>query len=126
MRRFRFAQTLAAEVGGRELRVWVAASFPQRLLGLAWLPGIPACRALLIPNCAAVHTWGMRFPLDIAFLEWPPPAHGSLLRVHAAVPPRRAERIARAAGRTAVLEAPAGTLAPGYPAVTFKSCLRAT
>ena len=126
MRRFRFAQTLAAEVGATQLRVWVAASFHERLLGLAWLPGIPPCRGLLIPACAAVHTWGMRFALDIAFLEWPPAPHGPLLSLRESVPPRRVERIARPVRHTAVLEVSAGILEAGYPAVTFKSCLRAT
>ena len=72
MRRFRFARTLVVEAGGLELSAWVAESFAQRLLGLAGLPAIPARRGLLIPGCASVHTWGMRFAIDIAFLAWPP------------------------------------------------------
>ena len=125
MRRFRFAQTLVADAGAGELRLWVARSFPQRLLGLAALRSIPPHRGLLIPGCAAVHTWGMRFPLDIAFLEWPPPPAWTVVSVRTGVPPCRTERIARPARRTAVLEAPAGTLGPGFPGVTFKPCLRA-
>jgi hypothetical protein len=68
----------------------------------------------------------MRFPLDIAFLEWPPAPPCSPLSLREAVPPRRAVRMARPARGTAVLEAPAGTLAAGYPGVTFKPCPRAT
>ncbi len=124
MRRFRFAQTLVAEVGEGELLVWVARSPRQRLLGLAGLTGIPAGRALLIPNCAAVHTWGMRFRLDIVFLEWPPARVSTFLTLREAVSPRRAERVARPPRRTAVLEAPAGALGAGCTAVTFRPCLR--
>ena len=100
MRRFRFAQTLVVEAGGRELSAWVAESFAQRLLGLAGLPAIPADRGLLIPDCASVHTWGMRFAIDVAFLEWPPGAGSDVIRLwrggRAAAPGRRARAAAHA------------------------------
>jgi uncharacterized protein len=64
-RRFRgLTWTVAA---GR--RVPVAARPLTRLLGLALLQ--PACAGpgLLIPRCRSVHTLGMRFPLDVVFLD---------------------------------------------------------
>jgi len=40
---------------------------------------------LLIPRCASVHTFGMRFPLDIYFLD----EEGRVISVRRRVPPRR-------------------------------------
>ena len=40
-----------------------------RLLGLALLRRARAGTGLLIPDCRSVHTFGMRFPLDIVFLD---------------------------------------------------------
>jgi uncharacterized protein len=56
-----------------------------RLLGLAWLPSLPAHCALHLPRCRSVHTFGMRFPLDLVWLD----AAGEPVRVDRAVPPRR-------------------------------------
>lgn len=128
MRRFGFGRSLAVEASGRELSAWVAESFAQRMLGLAGLSAIPADRGLLIPGCASVHTWGMRFAIDIAFLAWPPAPGSDVIDVRLAVEPRHWARVrGRRACRTAVLEAPAGTLrALGTAAVTFKACPHGT
>jgi len=55
-------------VGGR-VTVYVAASFRSRLLGLAGLREMPPGTALLIPRCSSVHTFGMRFPIHVLFLD---------------------------------------------------------
>lgn len=57
----------------------------SRLLGLAWLDELPEEVELLIPHCRSVHTFGMRFSLDVEFLD------GDLrvVRRVEAVPPRR-------------------------------------
>jgi uncharacterized protein len=47
----------------------VALSFRARLLGLAWLPRERVGTGLLIPRCSSVHTFGMRFSLDLLFLD---------------------------------------------------------
>jgi uncharacterized protein len=80
-------------------RVPVAVTFRARLLGLAYLDREAAGPGLLIPRCASVHTFGMRFPLDLCFLG----RDGEVLAVCRAVPPRRcvAHR-----GAVAVLEIP--------------------
>lgn len=78
----------------------VAAGFRARLLGLALLDRAAAGPGLLIPRCAAVHTFGMRFPLDVYFLG---PAD-EVLAVRRAVPPRR---FVSQRGAVAVLELPA-------------------
>ncbi len=49
--------------------VLVASSFRSRLLGLAFLRREHAGPGLLIPRCRSVHTFGMRFPLDVVFLD---------------------------------------------------------
>jgi uncharacterized membrane protein (UPF0127 family) len=56
---------------------------------------------LLIPRCSSVHTFGMRFALDVCFLD----QHGTALAVRRRIPPRR---VAFCRGAGAVLEIPAG------------------
>lgn len=56
-----------------------------RMLGLARLDDMPADEALLIPRCGSVHTFGMRFPIDVIFLD----RRGELLSVRREVRPRR-------------------------------------
>jgi uncharacterized membrane protein (UPF0127 family) len=67
-----------------------ARGFRHRLLGLALLHDhdLPDGHALLIPRCSSVHTFGMRFPVDIAFAD----SEGTVLRVIRSVPPRRIRR----------------------------------
>jgi uncharacterized protein len=85
-------------VAGHE--VPVAVGFRARLLGLALLDRERAGPGLLIPRCAAVHTFGMRFALDIYFLG----PDGEILDLRRAVPPRR---FVSHRGAAAVLELPA-------------------
>lgn len=66
-------------------RAYVAETARSRLLGLAWLDEVPEDAGLLIPRCSSVHTFGMRFTLDVSFLD----AEGRVLRRVEAVPPRR-------------------------------------
>jgi hypothetical protein len=46
----------------------VAATRRARLLGLALLDRDDAEPGLFIPECRSIHTFGMRFPLDVWFL----------------------------------------------------------
>jgi uncharacterized membrane protein (UPF0127 family) len=82
------------------LLVPVATGPRSRLLGLAWLDHERAGVGLLIPRCASIHTFGMRFPLDLHFLD----REGVTLEVRREVPPRR---LVRCGGADAVLEIPA-------------------
>jgi uncharacterized membrane protein (UPF0127 family) len=82
----------------------VAVTLPSRLLGLALLRSGRAGEGLLIPGCRSVHTFGMRFPIDVVFLD----GARSPLDVARAVPPNRVVGDRRAA---AVLELPAGAAA---------------
>jgi len=77
----------------------VANDFRTRLLGLAWRDRTEAGPGLLIPRCASVHTFGMRFELDLFFLD----ESGRVISVRRRVPPRR---VVWQRGASAVLELP--------------------
>ncbi len=87
-----------ATVLGREVRV--ARGPRARFLGLAHLDRERAGPGLLIPRCSSVHTFGMRFPLDLYFLD----EHGEVVAVRRGVPARR---LARCRQARSVLELPA-------------------
>jgi trehalose synthase len=87
----------SAVVLGHE--VPVAATRRDRLLGLARLGLADAGPGLLIPRCASVHTFGMRFALDLVFLD----RGGRPCSFRRSVPPRRLAWDRRA---SAVLELP--------------------
>jgi uncharacterized protein len=93
----RFNGLLRDEVLG--FRVPVASSRRSRLLGLALLNRERAGEGLLIPRCHSVHTFGMRFPLDLIFLD----AGGSVVEIRREVRPWRRVRSPRA---VSVLELP--------------------
>lgn len=73
----------SAVVLGRN--VPVARTRSARLLGLSHLRLDEAGPGLLIPRCRSVHTFGMRFPLDLVFLD----RAGRPVSFRRAVPPRR-------------------------------------
>ena len=87
-----------ARVAGR--RVPVAERPLARLLGLTLLRRDRAGPGLLIPRCRSVHTFGMRFAIDVVFLD----RSRQPISRRAAVPPGRIVFERRAA---AVLELPA-------------------
>ena len=93
-------QRLPARTLDDGLVVHEAVSLGARLLGLALLRAPPPPgHALLIPHCRSVHTFGMRFPMDVAFLD----ERGRELRVERCVPRRR---VLWCRGAVAVLERP--------------------
>ncbi|MEA2441305.1 MAG: transcription elongation factor GreB, partial [Thermoleophilaceae bacterium] len=67
------------------LTVHEATTVVARLLGLAFLKRIPSDHALLIPHCRSVHTFGMRFPIDVVFLD----ERGRIIRTDRTVKPCR-------------------------------------
>ena len=73
----------------------------SRRRGLSGLDVLPPDHALLIPATPSVHTFGMRFALDLLWLR----KDGSLVRVDREVPPRRM-RFCR--GARSVVECNAG------------------
>jgi uncharacterized protein len=83
------------------LRVLEARTFHARLLGLAYVDELRTGYGLLIPRCQSVHTFGMRFRLDLVFLD----QAGAPFEVIQDVPPRR---VASRLEARAVLETNAG------------------
>ena len=91
-------------------RCVLAATPWLRLRGLLGRP-LPAGTGLLLPRTRSVHTWGMRYPIDVLFLD----GEDVIVRIVGPLAPWRA---AGARAARATLELPAGTaaaagLAPG-------------
>ncbi len=91
-------------------RLAVADGRTARALGLAGLGTLPARTALLIPDCRSVHTFAMRFALDLIWLG----EDGRIVDISASVPPRRV--VTRAHAR-AVVECKGGTGAAFFAAL---------
>jgi uncharacterized protein len=77
----------------------VATTLRSRLLGLALISRDRVGPGLLIPRCRSVHTFGMRFRLDLIFLD----DEERVIEIRRDVPPGR---IARCAEASSVLEVP--------------------
>jgi len=67
------------------LRVYEARGFVARLRGLAGLESLPPGVGLLLPRTRSIHTLGMRFALDLLWLD----GHGEIVRVDHDVRPFR-------------------------------------
>lgn len=63
----------------------LAANPWRRLKGLLGRDGLEAGQALLIKPCQGVHTWFMRFPIDVLHVD----RQGVVLRVLEALPPNQ-------------------------------------
>jgi len=87
----------------------VAKGFRTRLRGLSRRDRAEAGPGLLIPGCSSVHTFGMRFALDLYFLD----REGQVISVRRSVPPRR---LVWQRGAVAVLEIPATQGGENVPA----------
>ena len=83
---------------------WAGTSAARRT-GLLGRESFAAGSGLYLIPCPWIHTFGMSFPIDVAFLA----KDGRVLALHAGLPPNRLSRLVfRAEG---ALELPAGTLA---------------
>ena len=78
-----------------------ADTFLQRARGLGFRRDMPADAALLIPRCRSVHTFTMRFALDLIWLD----AGGEVIRIDRGVRPGR---LRWCRGADAVLEQKSG------------------
>jgi len=96
----RHAATGQVVAGSVELAVTRAA----RKKGLLGRDGLAHDQALLIVPCSSIHTWFMRFPIDVIFAA----RDGRVLKTRSAIGPWR---IFAALGAYAAVELPAGTLA---------------
>ena len=86
-------------------RVWKAANTLERMRGLLGRAQLSPGEGFLIESCNLVHTVGMRYALDLVFLD----AEGRICKITEAVRPMRC---AGAFAAKATLELLAGTLAP--------------
>jgi hypothetical protein len=84
----------------------VATTRRARLLGLALLDAEAAGPGLLVPGCRSVHTFGMRFQIDVYFLG----PNGATVGASYGVPPLSLVRHRKA---RSVLEVPSERGAPG-------------
>lgn len=84
-------------------RLLTAFDSESRRRGLLGRDGLPPGTALIIAPSNAVHTFFMRFPIDVAFVA----RDGRVIKVRAAVPPWRMTASLRG---FIVIEFPAGTL----------------
>ena len=80
----RLARLPARELAGG-VRIAEARTFSSRVVGLAGLRDLPSGHALLLPRCRSVHTFGMRFGLDLVFLD----RHGRVAELRFGVAPGR-------------------------------------
>jgi len=95
-------ETRALPLATRTVR---AASFGGRLRGLLGRTSFEPGEGLHLEPCNSIHTFFMRFPIDVLFLD----REGVVVLALGRVPPWRATRIVRAA--RSVLELPAGIIA---------------
>jgi uncharacterized membrane protein (UPF0127 family) len=87
------------------MRVRRATGFFERLRGLLGRASLSADEGLWIEPCDGVHTFFMRYAIDVAVLD----AHGRVLRCIGSLPPWRMTKLH--AGARVCLELAAGTLA---------------
>lgn len=59
--------TVGADTGEREVPLRIAASYRARTRGLLGRDGIDG--ALMLTPCGSVHTFRMRFTIDVAYLD---------------------------------------------------------
>ncbi len=89
-------------------RVAPYSSWRERARGLISRPPPPDGAAVLLVPCRGVHTWFMRYPIDVVFLD----AESRIVRVVANLAPGRAASGGRRAA--AVLELPSGRIDPRH------------
>ncbi|SMC71859.1 DUF192 domain-containing protein [Sporomusa malonica] len=79
----------------------VAANFFSRLVGLLATPRLQAGAGLLIKPCNSVHTFGMRYPIDVVFVD----SSHTVVKVVSGLKPCR---LAAVRGAAYVIELPEG------------------
>lgn len=89
----------------------MTADSAARRQGLTGLGGLPDTAALIVAPTQGIHTFGMRFPIDVVFVD----RRGAVLKICPAVPPARVRLALRAfaavelsAGRSSAVELAVG------------------
>jgi len=89
---------------GREIaRLEIARTTLQRMRGLLGRSGLPPGQGMLIERCSSIHTFFMKFALDVIFLD-------SDWEVRRAMRDVRPWRLANSPGASRVVELAAGAL----------------
>jgi len=87
--------------------LYLANTFWSRFRGLQFVPKLPSDTGLLLKPCRSVHTFWMRFPIHIIFLD----GEHKVLECRESVPPWRMVN-PRAKGIASTLEVPIGKELP--------------
>ena len=69
----------------QSIQIRIACSFFERARGLLFSEPLPAGHFLYLPNCRAIHTFGMRYSLTVIFFD----KEEHVLRVCQQVKPKR-------------------------------------
>jgi uncharacterized membrane protein (UPF0127 family) len=85
--------------------VALARSFWRRGKGLMFRSNLPPGTGLVIDPCSSIHTFWMRFPIDVLYVD----REGTVLRADRAMKPWRVGPLLVRHGRY-VIELPAGTI----------------
>lgn len=103
--RFQTASRITDRTAGTVIadRALVASTVRERTRGLLGRDGMADGEALVIPDCRQVHTFFMRFQIDVIFLD----AQGIVLLTRSLAPNRISPLVWKA---KTVVETPAGTL----------------
>lgn len=98
--------TIRNTANGSIVAAFTEAAFSRasRNRGLLGRNNLPPGHALLIAPCTSIHTWFMRFPIDVIFVK----RDGRVVKIRSAVPPWR---FVVALGAYAVVELPTGAIA---------------
>lgn len=84
--------------------VKIADSFYDRLKGLMFVEEMEDCDGLIIEPCNSIHTFFMRFKIDVLFLD----SSNRIIQIYKEMPPWRLTRIFFKASK--VLELKSGTI----------------
>ena len=101
-------------------RCWRAIRTRDRVRGLLGRDGLAPGEGMLFPRCNAIHTVGMKFPIDVAFLG----RDGRPVKLVRSVPPGRLLVWGGWRARTTV-EAAAGWIPPSAPHGRARDCAAA-
>lgn len=85
-------------------RATAARTFCERLRGLMFRPGLAQGEALVLVGDNTIHTFFMRFPIDVLYLD----RKGRVLRLEEAMPPWRVGPVV--GGCRYIVELPTGAI----------------
>jgi len=94
-------------------RAAAARTFTQRLRGLMGKPSLPPGEGLVLFGDNSIHTFFMRFPIDVLYLD----AEQRVIKLQEAMPPWKIGPLVR--GCRFIVELPPGTIRDSRTAVGY-------